>query len=105
MRTDHFDLYQLHAMTTRDDLETATGPGGALEALVEARQQGLIRHIGFSAHSVEIALELMERFSFTSILFPLNWMEYTNAGFGPQVGEAAASQGGGRGGGRAPGRA
>jgi aryl-alcohol dehydrogenase-like predicted oxidoreductase len=58
MRTDHFDLYQLHAMTTREDLETATGPGGALEAFVAAREQGLIRHIGFSAHNVDVALAL-----------------------------------------------
>jgi aryl-alcohol dehydrogenase-like predicted oxidoreductase len=96
MRTDRFDLYQLHAMTTRDDLETATGPGGALEAFVEARQEGLVRHVGFSAHSVEIALELMDRFPFASVLFPLNWTEYFNAGFGPQVVEKAARLGVGR---------
>jgi aryl-alcohol dehydrogenase-like predicted oxidoreductase len=96
MRTDHFDLYQLHAMTTREDLETATGPGGALEALAAARDQGLIRHIGFSAHNVEIALELMDRFPFASVLFPLNWTEYLNAGFGPQVVERAVRKGVGR---------
>lgn len=96
MRTDHFDLYQLHAMTTREDLETATGPGGALEAFVEARDAGLVRHIGFSAHNVEVALELMERFAFASVLFPLNWMEYVNAGFGPQVVDAAIRKGVGR---------
>lgn len=96
MRTDHFDLFQLHAMTTREDLEIATGPGGALEALVQAREAGLIRHIGFSAHNVDVALELMERFDFASVLFPLNWMEYFNAGFGPQVVEKAAQKGVGR---------
>jgi aryl-alcohol dehydrogenase-like predicted oxidoreductase len=96
LRTDRFDLYQLHAMTTRDDLETATGPRGALEAFVEAREQGLIRHIGFSAHSVEVALELLERFPFASVLFPINWMEYANAGFGPQVVQRAVEKGAGR---------
>jgi aryl-alcohol dehydrogenase-like predicted oxidoreductase len=96
MRTDHFDLYQLHAMTTRDDLETATGPGGVLAALVAARDQGQIRHIGFSAHNVDVALELMDRFDFASVLFPLNWTEYFNAGFGPQVVEKAARKGVGR---------
>ncbi len=96
LRTDHFDLYQLHAMTTREDLEIATGPGGALEAFVEARDAGLVRHLGFSAHSVEIALELMDRFPFASVLFPLNWMEYVNARFGPQVVERAAALGMGR---------
>ncbi len=96
MQTDHFDLYQLHAMTTREDLETATGPDGALEALVAARDRGLIRHIGFSAHSVEVACELMDRFPFASVLFPINWMEYFNAGFGPDVVRKAVEKGVGR---------
>lgn len=96
MHTDHFDLYQLHAMTTREDLEIATGPGGALEALVAARDAGLVRYLGFSAHSVETALALMDCFSFASVLFPVNWTEYINAGFGPQVVEAAARLGVGR---------
>ena len=96
LHTDHFDLYQLHAMTTRDDLETATGPGGALEAFVEARDAGLIRHIGFSAHNVDVAVALMDRFDFASVLFPLNWMEYLNVGFGPQVVEKAVQKGVGR---------
>lgn len=96
LRTDHFDLYQLHAMTTREDLETATGPGGALEAFVEAREAGLIRHIGFSAHNVDIARELMDRFDFASVLFPLNFMEYMNVGFGPTVVEKAVQKGVGR---------
>jgi aryl-alcohol dehydrogenase-like predicted oxidoreductase len=96
MRTDHFDLYQLHAMTTREDLDTATGPGGALEAFVEARDAGLIRHIGFSAHNVDVAVELMDRFPFASVLFPLNWMEMLNVGFGPEVVEKAVQKGVGR---------
>lgn len=96
MRTDHFDLFQLHSMTTREDLEIATGPGGALEAVIEAREHGLVRHIGFSAHNVEVALELMDRFDFASVLFPVNWMEYFNAGFGPQVVEKAIQKGVGR---------
>src|SRR5437773_4396936 len=66
MRTDRFDLYQLHALTTREDLETALGPGGAMEAFLEAREQGLIRFIGFSAHSQEIAVEAMDRFDLAS---------------------------------------
>lgn len=96
LRTDYFDLYQLHAMTTREDLETATGPGGALEALVQARDAGLVRYLGFSAHDVEVACALMELFPFASVLFPLNWMEYENAGFGPAVVEAAVQRGVGR---------
>ena len=93
LRTDHFDLYQLHGMTTEEDLQQATGPAGALETFVQARRDGLVRHLGFSAHSAEIALALMDEFEFDSVLFPLNWVLYLEAGFGPQVVEKAVGKG------------
>ena len=93
LRTDHFDLYQLHGLAKREDLEKAMGPGGALEAVAEARKEGLIRWIGFSAHSAEVALEAMERFSFDTILFPVNFVTWIKAGFGPQVIAAAEKRG------------
>lgn len=96
LRTDHFDLYQLHAMTTEEDFEKATGPGGALETFVAAREKGLVRYLGFSAHSDTIALKLMEAFPFDSILFPVNWVNYIQAGWGPAVLEKARSLGMGR---------
>ena len=89
LKTDHFDLYQLHAMTTEEDFEKATGPNGALETFVKAKEKGYIRYIGFSAHSVEIALKLIETFDFDTILFPINWVNFFNANFGPQVIEKA----------------
>ena len=55
MHTDHFDLYQLHAMTKMEDVETVLGPGGALEAFQRARDAGKVRYLGFSAHSAEAA--------------------------------------------------
>jgi aryl-alcohol dehydrogenase-like predicted oxidoreductase len=93
LKTDHFDLYQLHAMTTPADLETAMGAGGAIEAFIEAREQGLARYLGFSAHSVETALALIDRFDFDTILFPINWVNYFQANFGPQVIEKARGKG------------
>jgi aryl-alcohol dehydrogenase-like predicted oxidoreductase len=96
LRTSHFDLYQLHAISSMEDVDQALGPGGAIEAFVEARDQGLVRHIGFSAHSVEAALAAMDRFSFDSILFPTNFVLYHQAGFGPQVIERAEQKGVGR---------
>ena len=93
LRTDHFDLYQLHAMTTKDDLETAFGPKGAMETYLAARQAGKVRFLGFSAHSVEIALALMDRFEFDTILFPFNFVLFSQANFGPQVLERARSKG------------
>jgi len=93
LRTDHFDLYQLHAMTTREDLEVATGPGGALETFSKARDEGLVRHLGFSAHSAEAAVELMNRFEFDSVLFPVNFTTWFESGFGPQIMDEAEKRG------------
>jgi predicted aldo/keto reductase-like oxidoreductase len=92
MRTDHFDLYQLHAVTTAEDVERIFAPGGALEAFVAARQTGKARFLGFSAHSVTAALALIERFAFDTILFPINFATWHAGNFGPQVLEAATGR-------------
>lgn len=89
MRTDHFDLYQLHAVTTRDDVERIFAADGAIEAFARARKEGKVRFLGFSAHSVEAALTLMERFAFDTILFPVNFATWHAGNFGPQVLEMA----------------
>ncbi len=93
LRTDHLDLYQLHALTKMEDLETALGPNGALETYVQARREGKVRFLGFSAHSVETALAAIQRFDFDTILFPLNFVLFSQANFGPQVLEAARQKG------------
>jgi len=85
LRTDHFDLYQLHAVTTLKDVDTILGKGGALETFQEARKEGKIRFIGFSAHSVEAALALMNGFDFDTIMFPFNLTTWYAGNFGPQV--------------------
>jgi predicted aldo/keto reductase-like oxidoreductase len=85
MRTDHFDLYQLHAVTKPEEVDTIFGKDGAMETFLEARKEGKIRHIGFSAHSVEAAMALMNRFDFDTILFPVNYTTWYAGDFGPQV--------------------
>jgi predicted aldo/keto reductase-like oxidoreductase len=85
MRTDHFDLYQLHAVTTMEDVKTILSKGGALDAFIEAKKQGKIRFIGFSAHSVEAAMSLMAGYDFDTILFPVNFRTWNAGNFGPQV--------------------
>jgi predicted aldo/keto reductase-like oxidoreductase len=92
LRTDHFDLYQLHAVTTMKDVETILNPGGALETFKDARNEGKIRFIGFSAHSVEAAMALMDAFEFDTILFPVNYGTWNAGNFGPQVLEKAKSK-------------
>lgn len=93
LRTDHVDLYQLHDLTKPEDVETAFGPGGAMEAFIEAKKQGLTRYLGFSAHSVEAALAAMDRYDFDTILFPFNFVCWYRGNFGPQVLERARSKG------------
>jgi aryl-alcohol dehydrogenase-like predicted oxidoreductase len=93
VRTDWFDLYQLHAVTTTEDVEQITASGGALETLVKARDAGLVRFLGFSAHSEEAALALMERFTFDTVLFPFNWVAWFQKDFGPRVVEKAQEHG------------
>jgi aryl-alcohol dehydrogenase-like predicted oxidoreductase len=81
LQTDHFDLYQMHAITSMAELDEVTAPGGALEAIREARQAGLTRFIGITGHGVDspaIFLEALRRFDFDSILFPLNFVQFAN---------------------------
>lgn len=89
LRTDHVDLYQFHAVTTPEDVEKIHAPGGALETFLEARKEGKVRFIGFSAHSVEAAMAMMDRFDFDTILFPVNYVTWSAGNFGPQVLERA----------------
>lgn len=92
LQTDHVDLYQLHALTTREDVETAFGRNGAMELFLKARQDGKVRYLGFSAHSVDAALLALEKFDFDTILFPFNFACWHHGNFGPQVFEKARSR-------------
>ena len=85
LRTDHFDLYQFHAVGSMNDVEQILGPGGAGELFLKARQEGKIRYLGFSAHNTEAALSLMDRYRFDSVLFPVNYVNYAQGNFGPQI--------------------
>jgi predicted aldo/keto reductase-like oxidoreductase len=91
--TDHFDLYQLHALSSVDEVEKAFAPGGAMEVFTRAREKGKVRFLGFSAHNVEAALLAMKKFSFDTILFPINFNCWSNGDFGPQVYDTARSKG------------
>ena len=85
LRTDHVDLYQLHALTKMEDVETVFAPGGAMQTFTAARDEGKVRHLGFSAHSEEAAVAAMDRFDFDSVLFPINCVCIENGNFGPAV--------------------
>lgn len=93
LQTDHFDLYQFHAVTTMQDVETIFGPNGAMETFQWAKKTGLVKHLGFSAHSEEAALAMIDRFDFDSVLFPINWVNLLDGQFSPPVLAAAKAKG------------
>lgn len=82
LRTDHLDLLQLHCLIDDADWTLAMGPGGALEALVEAREQGLVRFIGVTGHELRVARmhqRSLAHFDFDSVLLPWNFTLSRNA--------------------------
>ncbi len=85
LKTDHVDLYQFHAFTKMKELDQVLGPGGAMETMEAAKKEGKIRYIGFSVHSQETALAALDRYNFDTILFPVNWVLFTQADFGPRI--------------------
>ncbi len=81
MGVDYVDLWQLHSLADPIEWDTALSPGGALEAALEAKQQGLIRAIGVTGHGVQIAAlhrRSLERFDFDSVLLPYNYLTMQN---------------------------
>ena len=79
LHTGHFDLYQLHAIKKLEDLDEITQSGGALETLIKARSEGLIRYIGITGHGIlapVVFIEALQRFDFDSVLFPVNFVQF-----------------------------
>jgi len=93
LKTDHFDLYQLHHISRPEEVQQALGPGGAMETILKAKEQGKIRYIGLSAHTTKGALEALDSFRFDTIMFPINFVEMLKRGFGKAVTDLAAEKG------------
>ncbi|MBW2091999.1 MAG: aldo/keto reductase [Deltaproteobacteria bacterium] len=72
LRVAYFDLYQFHGVDDLETLSVILGPGGALEAVLEAKEQGLVRNIGITGHRPFVHVEALNRFDFDTVLFPLN---------------------------------
>ena len=95
-RRGQLDLIQLHNLVEEDEWEVAHGPGGAVEALVRARDEGLVRFIGVTGHGLRIAgmhLRSLERFDFDSVLLPYNFALCPTAGTGPTSKRCSTSAG------------
>jgi aryl-alcohol dehydrogenase-like predicted oxidoreductase len=81
LQVSSFDLYQIHAVTSFEELDKATQKGGALEAIIKAKEEGLTRFIGITGHgdsAPAIYIEALRRFDFDTVLFPLNFIQYAN---------------------------
>lgn len=93
LKTDHFDLYQMHHICSLEEVKKALGPGGALEVFLKAREEGLVKHLGFSAHTTKGALAIMRGFRFDTVMFPINFVELYNRGYGKEILDLANEQG------------
>ena len=85
LRVDYVDLWQMHVLVDPEDWETAMGPGGALEAFIDAREQGLVRFLGVTGHGLTVAAmhkRSLERFDFDSVLLPYYYLLMQNPQYG-----------------------
>lgn len=94
LRTDYFDLYQLHGLIDVDkDVNAVFEKGGVMDMLIEKQKAGQIRYLGFSAHTIEAAEAALDRFNFDSVLFPVNFACYGKNNWGPQIMKKAVDKG------------
>ena len=86
MQTEYLDLWQLHDLRTRPELRECEGPNGALRAFLEAKEAGLVRHIGVTGHHDPAVLaEAVERWPVDTVLLPINPVEAVLGGFTDRV--------------------
>lgn len=93
LQVDHVDLVQLHNLVEPDEWEVAHGPGGVVEAMARARDEGLVRHIGVTGHGTRIArmhLRSLERFPFASVLLPYSFAAMQDDAYRADVDELLA---------------
>ena len=93
LHTDYFDVYQMHALSTMEDVETAFGPGGVMELMFEMKQKGIARKLGITAHSEAVALKALSLYDFDTVLFPFNWHMNMAHGMGNRLIAAAREKG------------
>jgi len=81
MQTDHINLWQMHILVDPEQWKTAMGPGGALEAFIKAKEEGIVDYLGVTGHGVTVAqmhMKSLERYPFDSVLLPYNYIMMQN---------------------------
>ena len=92
LHTDHFDVYQLHAISSMEDVETAFGPGGVMEMVRRLKEQGVAANVGITAHNEDAALKCLELYDFDTVLFPFNWFMHMEHSMGDRLIKAAKAK-------------
>lgn len=93
LKTDRFDLYQLHCLFEPEEVKQALDrENGAIATILDARKAGIIKHIGFSAHTTRAAIAALQSFEFDTVMFPINFVEQHTIGMSKQVVELAQKQ-------------
>ena len=95
LKTDHFDLYQLHHLVRPAEVKDVFGDEGAMDVIFKAKEQGKIKNIGFSAHTTKAALQALQTYRFDTVMFPINFVEFYTRNFGKEVLTLANEQGAG----------
>jgi len=92
LQTDYFDVYQLHSIKNGADVEQAFSAGGAMETLRWAKEEGLIRAAGITAHSEEYAVKCLDLFDFDSVLYTMYWVSGALNGNGAKLAAAVKAK-------------
>ncbi|MFI3168658.1 MAG: aldo/keto reductase [Faecalibacterium sp.] len=85
LKTDHFDLYQMHELSSVEEVERAFAKDGAFEVLLRAKEEGIAKHLGITCHNDAAALRALELYDFETVLFPTNWCVNMGKGFGNAI--------------------
>lgn len=85
LHTDHLDVYQMHALASIDEVETAFSKDGIFNMMIKAKEEGLVKNLGITCHSEDAALRALELYSFDTVLFPTNWGLNMKKGFGSRL--------------------
>jgi len=73
LQTDYFDVYQFHSLSAIEDVDEVFSKGGAFETFLKAKEEGLIKRIGFTSHNAAAAVAALSRYDFATVMFPVNW--------------------------------
>ena len=85
LHTDHIEVYQLHAISSMQDVDAAFAPGGVMELMRGLKEKGVAANIGFTAHDEDAAIRMIELYDFDSVLFPFNWFMNMEHGMGNRL--------------------